>query len=50
MCMTKEMATVLGEVVGKVEEVETDAAGECIEQFLRMRISVDVTKPLKKII
>ena len=50
MCITKEMATVLGEVVGKVEEVETDAAGECIGQFLRMRISVDVTKPLKKII
>ncbi|XP_024041282.1 uncharacterized protein LOC112098886 [Citrus clementina] len=49
MCMTKEMATVLGEVVGKVEEVETDAAGEYIGQFLRMRISVDVTKLLKKI-
>lgn len=50
MCMTKEMETVLGEVVGKVEEVETDASGECIRQFLRMRISVDVIKSLKKII
>lgn len=50
MCMTKEMATELGEVIGKVEEVETDATGECIGQFLRLRISADVTKPLKKII
>lgn len=40
----------LGEVVGKVEEVNTDATGECFEQFLRMRISVDIPKPLKKLI
>ena len=40
----------LGEVIGKVEEVDTDATGECFEQFLRMRISVDITKPLKKLI
>ncbi|KAH9781102.1 CCHC-type domain-containing protein [Citrus sinensis] len=50
MCMSKEMAVELGEVIGKVEEVDTDAAGECFGQFLRMRISVDITKPLKKLI
>lgn len=50
MCMSKEMALELGNVIGKVEEVETDAARECFGQFLRLRISVDVTKPLKKLI
>ncbi|KAK9220854.1 hypothetical protein WN944_009278 [Citrus x changshan-huyou] len=44
------MAAELGKVIGKVKEVETDAAGECFGQFLRLRISVDITKPLKKII
>lgn len=50
MCMSKDMAVELGKVIGKVEEVETDTAGECFGQFLRLRISVDITKPLKKII
>lgn len=50
MSMIKEMAIVLGEVIGKVEEIKTDATGECSGQFLRLRISVDVTKLLKKII
>ncbi|KAL9443380.1 hypothetical protein AB3S75_016688 [Citrus x aurantiifolia] len=50
MCMSKEMAAELGKVIGKVEEVETDAAGECFSQFLRFRLSVDIIKPLKKII
>ncbi|KAL9440757.1 hypothetical protein AB3S75_019429 [Citrus x aurantiifolia] len=44
------MANELGAVIGKVEEIETDAAGECFGEFLRLRISVDITKPLKKII
>ncbi|KAL9427045.1 hypothetical protein AB3S75_033767 [Citrus x aurantiifolia] len=50
MCMSKEMALELGNVIGKVEEIETDATWECFGQFLRLRISVDVTKPLKKLI
>ena len=40
----------MGEAIGRVKEAETDAAGECIGNFLRMRISVDITKPLKKIV
>ena len=50
MCMTKEMATKLGEVIEKIKEVETNAAGEYFEQFLRLRIIANVTKLLKKII
>lgn len=50
MCMFKKMATQLREVIGKVEEVETDNLGECFDSFLRLRLSIDITKPLKKII
>lgn len=49
MCMSKKMAVELSEVIGKVEKVDTDVAGECFESFLRMRILVDITKSLKKL-
>lgn len=48
--MEKATAAELAGAIGKVEEVETDAAGECIGKFLRMRISMDITKPLKNIV
>ena len=50
MCMSKEMAAELGKVIGKEDEVETDAVGECFGQFLRFRIFIDIIKSLKKII
>ena len=50
MCMEKETAAELSGAIERVEEVETDAAGECIGKFLRMSFSVDITKPLKKIV
>ena len=40
----------LGETIGKVEEVDADEEGECIGQYARVRISIDITQPLKKII
>lgn len=50
MCMHKEAIHKLGEKVGMVEEVDTDEDGECIKAFARVRISIDITTPLKKII
>ena len=50
MCKEKETAAELGGGIRRVKEVEADAAGECTRNFLRMRISVDITKPLKKIV
>lgn len=40
----------LGKKIGKVEEVETDDAGECASQFAQARISINVTEPLKKVV
>ncbi|KAL9458132.1 hypothetical protein AB3S75_007063 [Citrus x aurantiifolia] len=34
----------------KLKEVETDSSGECIGKFVILRISADVTKPLKKVV
>ncbi|KAH9703270.1 zinc knuckle protein [Citrus sinensis] len=50
MCMNKEAIQKLGEKIGTVKEVETDEAGECIGQFARARISIDISQPLKKIV
>lgn len=49
MCMNKETVITLGESIGSVKEVETDSSGEWIGKFVRSRISVDITKPLKKV-
>ena len=50
MSMDKETLVELGEAIGTVEEVTTDEAGECVGNIARLRINVDITKPLKKII
>lgn len=48
--MDQEIIRVLGKVIGIVEEVDTDEKEECIGQYTRVRISIDITQPLKKII
>ncbi|KAK9178425.1 hypothetical protein WN943_027615 [Citrus x changshan-huyou] len=49
-CMVKGTIEKLGEKIGRVEEVETDEEGECIGPFAQVRISVDITKPLRRIL
>lgn len=48
--MNADAISRLGAVISTVEEVETNEDGECIGEFARVRIKVDITKPLKKII
>lgn len=48
--MNEETIKDIGEEIGKVEEVGTNADGECVGKFIRLRISVDVTKPLIKVL
>ncbi|KAH9670684.1 CCHC-type domain-containing protein [Citrus sinensis] len=50
MCMHKGAIQKLGKKIGDVEEIETDDDGECIGLYARLRISVNVTRPLKKIL
>lgn len=49
-CMEQETVRMLGETIGTVEEIDADEEGECIGQYARVRISIDITQPLKKII
>ncbi|KAL9440453.1 hypothetical protein AB3S75_019170 [Citrus x aurantiifolia] len=50
MCMEKDILKVSGEQIRTVEEVETDRYGDCIGEIARIRISVDITQPLPKMI
>lgn len=47
--MNKEVIQKLGEKIGTVKEIESDEIGECIGQFARIRISISITQPLKKV-
>lgn len=40
----------LGWKIRIVEEVETNEYGECIGEFVRIRILIDITQPLEKIL
>lgn len=48
--MDKEILTEIGGPIGRVEEVETDANGDVMGHIIRLKVSVDITKPLKKVI
>ena len=48
--MHRDMVQELGEYIGSVEEIDTDEEGNCIGEIVRLRISVDITKPLQKIL
>lgn len=50
MCMNTEMLRELGESIGRVEEVATDVTGACFGKYARLRISIDITKPLIKVL
>lgn len=50
MCMARETIQTLGERICIVEDIEADEAGECIGQFTRVRISINITQPLKKVV
>ena len=50
MCMDKEILTEIGGAIRKVEEVETDANGNVMGQIIRLRVLVDITNPLMKVI
>ncbi|KAL5780466.1 hypothetical protein ACOSQ2_011203 [Xanthoceras sorbifolium] len=46
--MTKEAGLQLGSKVGKVKDIDTGASGDCMGKFLRIRVSIDISKPLKR--
>ncbi|KAL9460149.1 hypothetical protein AB3S75_003367 [Citrus x aurantiifolia] len=49
-CMEKELIQELGGMIGAVEEIETDENGECLGEFARIGVLINITLPLKKIL
>ena len=47
-CMEKDFLQDFGGKIRIVEEVETDDNGDCIGEFARIRILVNITQPLEK--
>ncbi|KAL5850007.1 hypothetical protein ACOSQ4_008020 [Xanthoceras sorbifolium] len=50
ICMTKNIGLMLGERIGKVKDIDVGASGDCFGKFLRVKVSIDVTKPLKRVL
>ncbi|KAL5738450.1 hypothetical protein ACOSP7_031211 [Xanthoceras sorbifolium] len=48
VCMTKEIGLFLGRQIGEVCELDLGATGDCLGKFLRVRIRLDVSKPLRR--
>ncbi|TXG53267.1 hypothetical protein EZV62_022436 [Acer yangbiense] len=48
LCMMKEIVEFLGSLIGKVREIDTGATGDCIGKFLRVRVAIETSKPLRR--
>ncbi|KAK2646556.1 hypothetical protein Ddye_021751 [Dipteronia dyeriana] len=48
LCMTKEIGRFLSEMIGKVVDVDGGAAGDCVGKFIRVRICINIEKPLRR--
>ncbi|TXG51132.1 hypothetical protein EZV62_023656 [Acer yangbiense] len=48
LCMTKEIAQFIGDIIGEVREVDTSPTRDCLGKFVRVRVAVDITKPLRR--
>jgi hypothetical protein len=48
ICMNKEVGTQIGESLGEVEEVDVTGDGVGWGRFLRVRVLIDITKPLER--
>ncbi|KAL5862997.1 hypothetical protein ACOSQ3_000511 [Xanthoceras sorbifolium] len=48
VCMTKEIGWALGSKIGRVMDIDVGATGDCLGRFLRVRVVIDITKPLNR--
>ena len=46
--MTEKIGAVLGETIGDVEEIDTDGGQMAFGRYLRVRVSININKPLKR--
>ncbi|KAL5741391.1 hypothetical protein ACOSP7_028123 [Xanthoceras sorbifolium] len=48
--MSKDIGRSLGEMVGTVVDVDPGSSGDCLGKFFRVKVRVDVEKPLKRLL
>ncbi|XP_050211413.1 uncharacterized protein LOC126661603 [Mercurialis annua] len=48
MCLNKEAGKSLGSQIGEVEEVDPGASGDCLGKYIRVRVKVNIKKPLRR--
>ncbi|KAL5768079.1 hypothetical protein ACOSP7_014658 [Xanthoceras sorbifolium] len=40
----------LGQSIGRVKDIDVGASGDCFSKFLRIRVSINTSKPLKRVL
>ena len=50
VCMNKETWLALGKLIGEVEEVDSGQTGECFDRFIRVRVHINITQPLQRVL
>ncbi|KAL5865350.1 hypothetical protein ACOSQ3_002864 [Xanthoceras sorbifolium] len=50
VCMTRNVGLFLGKHIGQVKEIDVGASGDCLGKFLRIRVAIDILKPLKRVL
>ncbi|TXG48431.1 hypothetical protein EZV62_027725 [Acer yangbiense] len=46
--MTKDIGKFLGSIIGEVREVDVGPSSDCLGKFMRVRVAVEVDKPLRR--
>ncbi|TXG70673.1 hypothetical protein EZV62_005608 [Acer yangbiense] len=48
LCMTKELGEYLGKIIGDLVDIDVGLTGECFGKYLRVRVAIDISQPLKR--
>ncbi|TXG63514.1 hypothetical protein EZV62_010508 [Acer yangbiense] len=48
LCMTKELGEYLGKIIGDLVDIDVGSTGECFGKYLRVRVAIDISQPLKR--
>ncbi|TXG58300.1 hypothetical protein EZV62_016129 [Acer yangbiense] len=50
LCMMVEIGKFLGGIIGEVKDVDEEKSGDCVGKYIRVRVIVNVDKPLRHIL